>query len=171
MRYILPILLFVTLIGCAPKLPPNTGHDSGIIAIPVDAKTDFNREYFFYYKVHTDLQNAEPITIYPGRGEFAFSEPLPPGEYVLDVLDVLAHNTPRTSTSIAKKSRGMYLPVKVEAGHITIVSHLFKVRCVKDIEAHYYFTKEELKPMTDPERMEYIEMLRAFENAEGWVVK
>ena len=170
MRFLLPVVFALTLIGCAQKLPTNAGNDLGIIAIPVKASSDRNNEYFYYYKIYSDLDDAEPITVYPEQGEFAFSAPLPPGKYLLESYDVIANNNVRTYTSIAKDTKSISHLVKVDANRVTVLSYRFEVECKRQAEDHYYRTYSNFMSMTEAERLDYVEKLRAQKNGGQWVI-
>jgi hypothetical protein len=170
-RIILIALAFLSLSGCAQKLPPNMSNDVGLLAIPMIAVSDRGNRFFYYYKLNSADPNPAHITIQPSIGtHFAISAPLSAGDYVFDSFDLLANIQQDTMTPFQKESFSVSIPVEIESGQITVLNGILVVKNIS-VDSEEYQTYHGFRAFEEGEKAQFLEKLRAIENAENWQIK
>ena len=173
MRTLILLSSLLLLSGCAQKMVPYGGDDVGIIALPVKATSEdaSSSPYGYYYKLRSDADQGVVITIYPTTGDkFAFSQPIPAGDYHLSYFDIIADLSPSTITSISKKTVEANIPVTVEAGKISVLDYYFQVM-VKSVDGESFKIYHRFQELYGEVEDQFIEKLKGMENADQWEVR
>jgi len=168
------ILLFWAgiILGCAQKLPVNTGDDVGMLAIAMMGQKTGRGEFIFSYELSHSTAHEARINIVPGAGEkFIFSDVLPAGEYEFDTVTMYAKPTINTLSPINKESQRLGQPVSIhiEPGKISLLPALLRVH-IKPGDAEEFYQEISWVGLDEQATEMLKKRLGAMENAGGWQI-
>lgn len=168
---ILLIVVVVLISSCAQKLPPPLSAGTGMLAIPMMARSEGPaRDFNYYYSYSGTVPHPFEIKIIPVIGrDFSLSDVLPAGEYIVDTYTV--YGVPSINMNLAVSKEVIRLdeeiPLRIEPGTILMARELFMVN-VSTLDFETYTENSSWKALDDDETSDYLKRLRALEGAEGW---
>lgn len=170
-RFMFAVCTLLLLSGCAQKMPVSPGENYGIWVIPMDVRNETgNTQWVFYYELsNRDNENVKiMLEPKPGRG-FAFSKPLPAGEYIFDTYTTYAKPYTNMSTSFDKEVQQLNDPIKIKIESRTILIDEQKFEIVKKDSGHrQYRTHSQFKKLNWNEKIAYIDKMSQLENSGDW---
>lgn len=170
-RLMIVVCTLLLLSGCAQKLPVSPGENYGVWVVPMDVRNETaDTQWVFYYELSNQDNENVKIVLEPKPGKgFAFSNPLPAGEYVLDTYTTYAQPYNNMSTSFDKKVQRLNDPIKIKIESRTILIDEHKLEIVKKNSGHRrYQTLSQFKKLNWNEKIAYIDQMGQLENSEDW---
>jgi len=170
-RLMLLLGAIALLNGCSQKVPEISGNENfGVLAVPMKAENNTGFPFTEYFILSSSTNPEFTIRLDPGVGRhFAFSEQVPPGEYVFDTETMYNIPTDRFSSKTHKESRVLRpaWKVKVEEGTLLIANKKFSVMFQKG-DNDVYRTSWAINNLDWNEKRDYAARLAGLENADSW---